>query len=569
MADKILRDYLTLWAFRNSTKNMIMTYLPVVLILFGSVLLCVALRSAIHICQQQDLSTKGWKVLSTLILFFLITYLGIAYSFFVTEHKDYNHELFISVILFAGSIFVLIVTNMSYNSISKIRELVTKESKLARHDLLTNLPNRILFYEKIDAEIQAEYENNNQCAILLMDLDRFKDINDTLGHHYGDNLLRLVAPRLLGSIRPIDSVCRLGGDEFAVLLPGLNKEQAITTSLNIAKQMEKSFLINGHNLNVGISIGISLYPEHGQSIETLMRCADIAMYVSKRADANYEVYDPEKDKHNIIRLNLVGEILDAITKNQFILYYQPIIDIEKGSIVKVEALIRWQHPINGLIFPDDFIDLAEQSGLIKPLTTWVLETAIEQCAVWLESGIELSVAINLSTINLQDMDLADQIKQMLKKRNVPAHLLIMEITESSMMKNPKKAFDVIQQLDKLGVKLSIDDFGTGYSSLSYLKQMPKGELKIDRTFVMNMFNDDNDAIIVRSTIDLAHNTGRSALAEGVEDQETLNLLEILGCDKAQGYHICRPIPVEDLNNWMLECQWKVQQSPPQKKINYS
>jgi len=536
-------------------NNMLLDMLPVIIVVASAFMLTIALYTTSIICQQEQLQKKGWQILFALVLFFIIGYLAIAYLFF--QDPNTPHKFLISMLLFAGSIFVILVTTMSHRSISEVKQLALKERKRARHDQLTNLPNRTVLYERIKQAIKISDQSTKPTAILLMDLDRFKEINDTLGHHYGDALLKLVAPRLLNAVRKTDTVCRLGGDEFAVVLPGAGIAQASNISLTIATQMEQSFLINGHSLNVGISIGISLYPEHGNNSETLMKCADIAMYIAKRANIYYEVYDQAKDKHTVNRLALTGEILSAIQNNQFILHYQPIINIKNRQVRGVEALIRWQHPEHGIIYPHDFIELAEQSGLIKPLTHWVLESAIQQAAQWQIEGLDFSVSVNLSTKNLQDAHLSEQIYQTLKKWKVSPNKLRLEITESSMMQNPTHAFEVILKLHALGIHLSIDDFGTGYSSLSYLKQIPTSELKIDKSFVMDMLHDENDAIIVRSTIDLAHNMGRTVLAEGVENKDILDLLEILRCDHAQGIYICKPLPADELPHWLKQSSWKM------------
>jgi len=534
---------------------MLLEMLPVITVVTAAIMLAIALYTTSIICQQAQLQKTGWQILFVLILFFIAGYLAIAYLFL--QNLNAPHELLISMLLFAGSIFVLLVTTMSHRSISEVKQLALEERKRARHDQLTNLPNRTLLYERIKQAIKSSDQSAKPATILLMDLDRFKEINDTLGHHYGDALLKLVAPRLLNAVRKTDTVCRLGGDEFAVVLPGAGIAQASNISLTIATEMEQSFLINGHRLNVGISIGISLYPDHGNNTETLMKCADIAMYIAKRANISYEIYDQKKDKHTINRLALTGEILSAIHNNHFTLHYQPIINIKNHQVCGVEALIRWQHHEHGLIYPNDFIELAEQSGLIKPLTQWVLENAIQQIAQWQAEGLDFSVSVNLSAKNLQDANLSEQVYQILKKWKVTPNKLTLEITESSMMQNPKHAFEVILKLRALGIHLSIDDFGTGFSSLSYLKQIPTGELKIDKSFVMDMLHDENDAIIVRSTIDLAHNMGRTVLAEGVESKDILDLLEILGCDLAQGFYICKPLPANEVYHWLKKTAWKM------------
>lgn len=422
----------------------------------------------------------------------------------------------------------------------------------ALHDALTGLPNRSLLQDRLEQAIQAAQRDKHHCALLLMDLDRFKDINDTLGHQVGDSVLQQVSLRLTNLLRGYDTIARLGGDEFAVLLPAADTERAIQVAEKIITALDSVFMINGHSLYVSLSIGIALFPDHGDDSNTLVQRADVAMYIAKRGNTQYALYDNKEDPHSINRLTLVNDLRDAISNNNLQLYFQPKFNVKTGGLVGVEALIRWQHPTYGFISPHENISLAEQTGLIKPLTAWVVETALEKFKHWEDNNPDLTIAINLSAHNFQDDDIYKLIKLCLKKFNVPPHKFQLEITESAMMAEPIRAKKTLQQLGDLGVIISIDDFGTGFSSLSYLKQLPVDEIKIDKSFVIDMINDENDAIIVRSTINLAHNLGLQVVAEGVESQDILDILAILGCDTAQGNYLAEPMANKEFEDWLTD-----------------
>lgn len=427
------------------------------------------------------------------------------------------------------------------------RQIVLEHQAL--HDALTGLPNRSLLMDRLQHSIVSAKRKHQTLALLMLDLDRFKEVNDTLGHDTGDRLLMEVGARLLDTLRETDTIARLGGDEFCILLPESDAEVAQKIALRILQSLEQSITIDTHQLLVGASIGIAVYPEHGDTPQTLLQRADVAMYVAKRNKLGQALYTTESDQHSVKRLELTGDLRAALTGNELELHYQPKIQIAGGAITGVEALLRWTHPRYGRIPPDQIIPLAEQTGLIRPLTRWVLDTALQQCAEWKRSGIDIHVAVNLSAYCLQDSGLTDWIQAWFDQHPLTTQHLILEVTESAMMSDPKQAIQVLTQLDAMGINISVDDFGTGFSSLAYLKQLPIDELKIDKSFVMDMLKNDNDAVIVRSTIDLAHNLGMRIVAEGVESQEMLDLLEILSCDFAQGYHISRPIPGAEFSAW--------------------
>jgi diguanylate cyclase (GGDEF)-like protein len=421
----------------------------------------------------------------------------------------------------------------------------------ALHDALTGLPNRVMFHQRLQEELDAA-PARRQVAVMIMDLDHFKEINDTLGHHHGDLLLREIGPRVGGALREGDIIARLGGDEFGVLLREVGGERAAAdVARRVLRALEQPFVLEGLALNVSGSIGIACSPDHGGDVETLLQRADVAMYAAKESRAGYELYAPDRDRYSPERLELLGQLRGAID-DQLVLYFQPKAELPDGRILGAEALVRWRHPLRGLILPDEFIPLAERTALLTPLTLRVLEDALRQVRMWRELGLELQVAVNLSPRNLVDLHLPDEIAGMLHRWNVPAGALMLEITENTLMTDPNRAIDVLARLSAIGVGLSIDDFGTGHSSLSYLKRLPVQELKIDKSFVMNMVSDPNDAIIVRSTIELSHNLGLRVVAEGVESDQAWNQLAALGCDVAQGYYLGRPMPPAEFTGWLEE-----------------
>ena len=421
----------------------------------------------------------------------------------------------------------------------------------ALHDGLTGLPNRTLLRDRTGQAIRQADRELVPAALLLIDLDRFKEVNDTLGHHYGDQLLIQVGERLQAVLREVDTVARLGGDEFAVLLPKIaTAEGAVVVAKKLQAALEEPFTIDDLTLDVEASIGLALYPDHGNDPEELLQRADIAMYAAKDTHAELVLFDPKLDQHSPRRLALLGELRRAIENQQLVLHYQPIIDAQTSKVLGAEALVRWQHPEHGLLPPGEFIPLAERTGLITPLTHYVLKAALQQCRQWCQAGHELAVAVNVSARRLLDLSFPDEVAGLLATWEVPARLLVVEITESTIMADPTHALEVLGRLDKMGVQVAIDDFGTGYSSMAHLKHLPVHELKIDRSFVSQMTSSASDAVIVRTTIDLGRNLGLRVVAEGVEDAITWQELDALGCNAIQGYYVSRPIPAEDLTSWL-------------------
>ena len=445
---------------------------------------------------------------------------------------------------------------------AELGDLYETLETMAFYDALTGLPNRNRFHERLTALVNAAQPQSETSAVLLMDLDRFKAVNDTLGHHVGDQLLREVGMRLrkvLDGINPGKTqddgtsymIARIGGDEFAVILPNIvGAAQAVDVAHLLTNALEYPCVINEHKLHTGSSIGIAYYPQDGNDQNTLMRRADLAMYHAKSAHRGFSVYNATMEEGNLLHLSLENELSRAVENEELFLEYQPQIDVRTRKITGVEALVRWMHPGKGLVAPVDFISLAEKSGLIHSLTEWVLKRALRDCTEWRHQGYAFGVSVNLSPVNLQHPGILGLIVANLRECAVPDRYLTLELTESAVMTDPEHAIQVLTSLCEAGVNISIDDFGTGHCSLSYVKKLPANELKIDRAFILGMNRNQSDMVIVRSTIDLAHNMGMSVVAEGVESEDVLRNLKILGCDRLQGYHITRPLPLAALLNWL-------------------
>jgi diguanylate cyclase (GGDEF)-like protein len=462
------------------------------------------------------------------------------------DTNNYSILIFLGLAVLYGIMFRII------SGASKtLRHQAEVNEHQALHDALTDLPNRTLFHDRVHQALTAARREHVPSAVMIMDLDRFKEVNDTLGHASGDELLKQVGIRLRDSLRESDTVARLGGDEFGVLLPKvLDSAAAVAVARKLRTTLEEPFTIHGLALQMEASIGIALYPDHGTNVQSLLQRADVAMYVAKEHPAGCEVYSRERDAYSPDRLTLLTELRRAIDRGQLVLHYQPKVDLRTGEIHGVEALVRWKHPERGMVPPDEFIPPAQKTGVIGPLTMFVLDEALRQCRNWALQGLELCVAVNLSTRNLLDVHLPDTVGELLSRWEVPPSLLELEITESTILADPIRAMQILSRLDEMGVRLAIDDFGTGYSSLAYLKRLPVDELKIDKSFILGMEESENDAVIVRSTIDLGRNLGLRVVAEGVETSTAWNRLASLGCDIAQGYYLSRPIPAGELTEWV-------------------
>jgi diguanylate cyclase (GGDEF)-like protein/PAS domain S-box-containing protein len=423
----------------------------------------------------------------------------------------------------------------------------------ALHDPLTGLPNRALFSERIGHAILQAKRNKTQLAVALIDLDRFKEVNDSLGHTAGDELLINVGERMEAALRESDTVARLGGDEFGLLLPELaGPHDTLPVLERLQAALELPIHVQALPIGIEASIGIAVYPEHGEDAQTLIQRADVAMYDAKRDGCSYMFYDDDAHDYDVTSLTLVAELRRAIAEHELVLHYQPKAALSSGRVTSVEALVRWVHPERGVVFPDSFIPIAQETSLIGPLTLYVIEEALQQARAWHGEGLEISIAVNLSTRNLLDRGFPSQVAKLLSRWEVDASWLELEVTESAMLANPTRAKAVLSELSELGIRLSIDDFGTGYSSLAYLRQLPVDEIKIDRSFVIGMGVEAGDAVIVRSTVDLGRNLGLNVVAEGVETSETWELLRELGCNTAQGYFLGRPMPAEQMSDWLRQ-----------------
>ena len=437
--------------------------------------------------------------------------------------------------------------------------------RLAYWDPLTNLPNRAKFVLLLNEALAEAKKREHPVFVLMMDLDRFKHVNDVMGHSFGDALLRQVAERLQLQVTETHdavNVARLGGDEFAVLLPGTDFEHARVVAAGILRALEQPLSLDDQTVDIGAGLGIAGYPMHGVDAEQLLSMAEVAMYTAKQRNDGAVVYDAAMDKGSDKSLGLLTELRNAIERNEFRLHVQPKTKLDTGEVVGVEALVRWVHPERGNVFPDEFIPFAEQTGFIRVLTRWVLDQSAALCRQLISEGIHLKISVNLSTRDLLDQDLPAKFNEILLRHELSPASFCLEITESAIMDDPVRAQQTLERLHAMGVDLSIDDFGTGYSSLAYLKRLPVDELKIDKSFVLNMENDIGDTKIVRSTIDLGHNMGLRVVAEGIESEAVWRLLAALGCDQGQGYFMSRPIPGDRLAEWIKNWVPPVRSSLP-------
>jgi diguanylate cyclase (GGDEF)-like protein len=419
----------------------------------------------------------------------------------------------------------------------------------ATHDGLTGLPNRSHLQSELERRLDGR-PIDRPLALLLIDLDRFKEINDAFGHHCGDLLLQALAPRLRDVVAGSGTAARIGGDEFAILLPGADGAGAVHVAEAILAALRQPIVIKGQVLEVRASIGIALCPSHADDPIATLQCADIAMYAAKRSRVGCLVYAADHPEFQPVRVARIGELRRGIDQNQLLLHYQPKINLRTRAIEGVEALVRWLHPSEGLLPPDQFIELAEETGLIKPLTLWALHTALLQCRVWHQQGSALNVAVNLAADVVREPDLVEMVIAILQSSDALPEWLTLEITESAVMGDPRNAKTMLGRLRDLGVRIAIDDFGTGYSSLGYLRDLPVDEIKIDQSFVQGLTSAGPNACIVRSVLDLGRNLGLKVVAEGAEDRETVELLESLGCECVQGFYFSRPLTPADFAAWL-------------------
>jgi len=434
--------------------------------------------------------------------------------------------------------------------VTQQREQHEQLEYMAMHDALTDLPNRSLFNDRLKQAIELAKRDNEPLAVMLMDLNNFKEINDSMGHQIGDEILKEISTRLLQIIRGGDTVARMGGDEFLILLPSAQADKQIQFIERINSILETPFIVGTRSFEIRASIGVALYPEDGDEPEILLKRADVAMYAAKNSAETYKRYNRSFDDANFNRQELAHSLRAAVEEDQLVLHYQPVVNFSTASINGVEVLVRWRHPNRGLLYPDSFIPLAEQTYHMGAITQWVIKHAFQQVSAWHQKGIEIGVSVNISAHDLLDPTLSEYIQDRLSANKLTPSSVTIEITESGLMMHTHQTLNNLHKLRKLGIKINIDDFGTGYSSLQYLKRFPVTGLKIDKTFVMNMTNDENDAIIVRSTTDLAHNMGLTVVAEGIENQDAYDILEILGCDYGQGYLLAKPMDADALLDWL-------------------
>jgi diguanylate cyclase (GGDEF)-like protein len=462
---------------------------------------------------------------------------------------------------YSGSIIAYQASALIFDQTQELRNRAEDLEKQANyavtHDALTDLPNRGLFYDRVEQAILSANNQNRLLALLLIEIANYKEVYDTLGRTSSDQIIKQISSRLQGVVLGADSVARIDGNIFSILVSDLTdgKEMDLLAE-HIQKVLESAFVVERLSVGVHANIGIVHFPQHGEDVDTLVQKAGVALFMASSSNEGYAVYEPSFDEHSPRRLTLMSELRHAIERDQLELYYQPKVSIQDEVLYGAEALVRWHHPKHGFISPDEFIPMAERTRMITQLTLWVLKEAFKHCAAWRKQGKKLTISVNLSAKDLHDPSLPDLIAGVAVSTGIKPEWVILEITESSIMTDPELTLEVIDRLSEMGYQLSIDDFGTGYSSLAYLKQMPLTELKIDRSFVQDILVSENDDVIVNATINLAHNLGFHVTAEGVETEEIMDKLKTYGCDIAQGYYLSKPFSVSAFDKWMVESKWK-------------
>jgi diguanylate cyclase (GGDEF)-like protein len=487
---------------------------------------------------------------------FLLTYLGLAlFSLLVAKTTSTDTVGLWAIIVFVAPLaFAWQMLQRTHSLELATEELGRKQAEnehQALHDHLTGLPNRLFFQRSLSLAIDHAEQVGGKVAVMLMDLDHFKEINDALGHHFGDKLLSAIGPRISESLREGDLMARLGGDEFGVLLSDLSSEETATViGGRVTEGLRRPIRVEELDLDISGSLGLALYPAHSEDPDELLRHADVAMYAAKESGVGFEVYDEMIDRYRPELLKLVTQVRPAIDDNQFRMYLQPKVRLSDGRVAGAEALIRWEHPTLGRLSPADFIPMVEKTVLLKPLTYWAIEDVVRTLRSWGDYGVRIPVAVNLSPRSLLDQALPELVGGLLERFDVSASLLRLELTESFLVADSGRSDTVLNELAGLGVGLSIDDFGTGFSSLSYLKRLPIEELKIDRSFVSHMLSRAEDFTIVRATVELGRNLGLRVVAEGVQDRDTFDRLGDFGCDEAQGYYIAKPLEPSAFWTWL-------------------
>ena len=498
---------------------------------------------------------------------FLLSYLGLALFSLLVATTTRTVGLWAIVVFIAPLGFAWQMLHRTHSLEVTTEQLERKQAEnqyQALHDNLTDLPNRLLFQRSLGTAIANAAQVGGKIGVMLMDLDHFKEINDALGHHFGDKLLAAIGPRIAQSLREGDLMARLGGDEFGVLLVDLPDDQtASVVAQRVVDGLRRPIRVEELDLDISGSVGLALFPTHTEDPDLLLRHADVAMYAAKESGVGFEVYDEVIDRYKPELLTLVTQVRPAIEDNQFRMYLQPKVRLSDGRVAGAEALIRWEHPTLGRLSPADFIPMVEKTVLLKPLTYWAIEDVVRTLRSWGDYGVRLPVAVNLSPRSLLDQDLPDLVSSLLERFDVAPSLLRLELTESFLVADSGRSDAVLNRLSRLGVGLSIDDFGTGFSSLSYLKRLPIEELKIDRSFVSHMLDRAEDFTIVRATVELGRNLGLRVVAEGVQDRETFDRLGDFGCDEAQGFYIAKPLEPEMFWTWLSarEAEFDVEADP--------
>ena len=514
-----------------------------VLVAFGAILLA---TFAVSFMNDHSVSLEGLvKAQSGNFALWILDFMPFVFAYW----GQYSS----SVMAYEASALLMDQTEELRNRASQMEKQV---AYAATHDPVTDLPNRALFYDRLERAIAAANAEQGRLAVLLLQVENHKEIRDTLGLNSADAILKQVATRLESVIRTQDSAARLDGPTFAVLLSNaadLADPEGLARRLQ--KAMEPPFMVDRLKLSAHTTVGFVLFPDHGEDADTLVQRAGVALYVAAKTHNGYALYSAALDEHSPRRLTLMGELRQALERDQLELHYQPKVEVAGGQVIGAEALVRWRHPRHGFIQPDEFIGLAERTRMIKPLTLWVMKRAFQDCVFWRGQGLALKISVNLSAQDLHDPELPDLVAGVVAATGIQPEWVIFEITESGIMQDPDRVLNVVERVHGLGFTLSIDDFGTGYSSLAYLKKLPVSELKIDKSFVMDMLGSENDAVIVRATVDLAHNLGLKITAEGVESAQILEALRGMGCDIAQGYFISRPLSAQAFSEWLQTSDW--------------
>lgn len=536
-------------------------YYTLTLMTLGLVLLLWSVKPAYTLCKRQ--SRWGWRAVLILIVLFIIGY-GVATAYILWISNSSLTDLVMSVILFGGSLFVNLVLYLSLKTIDSLDEHIVVNEYNALYDSLTHLPNRKHLIDYLQKRVDKDTErarldeakdrpDADAFAVVLLDLDRFKSINDTLGHMSGDLLLKQLAQRLSATLKSAQLIARMGGDEFICIVPTAGKDLLLVEALcqELRTQLQQPFNLNGHRVGISASPGVALYPQHGEDVETLLKHADVAMYEAKRQQLLFSVYEPYMSKRSKRTLEIAARLPSAVANQEFELHFQPIFNLA-GDVFSTEALIRWPQADGTMIPPDEFIPLAEQSYLIREITRWVVESGLERLKHWHAIGHAIKLQVNISPQDLVEFSFVEFIKQQLLEQDIAPALLTLEITENAIIRNQVRSFNMLSELHQMGVNISLDDFGTGFSSLSLINKLPLSQLKIDHSFVSDMDTKQKRLAIVQSTVDLGKNMSLEVIAEGVENSNQIEILDLLGCEYIQGNYLAEPMPVAEFEAWLQD-----------------